>query len=231
MSLRKIIAFTMTEVLLVLAIIGVTAALTIPKLNADVEERKIVSALRKSYAELEPIYQTIVETYGKPSEWGITDNSTLTQRFAEYFADTAAISKNCGTGSGCFSGSSIDSSSDYRKFIMKDGSAVAIYIYNLSDFNKRMSEEIDENNRCKGEMGRIKVDVNGPFKGTNDYDDDIFVFNMCYVEGLKPESTSSISDYSANYGDSKFTEWVIKVGNRDYMKCNNLNWTSKRTCD
>lgn len=230
MSLRKIIAFTMTEVLLVLAIIGVTAALTIPKLNADVEERKIVSALRKSYSELEPIYQTIVETYGKPSEWGITDSSTLTQRFAEYFADTAAISKNCGTGSGCFSGY-INTSSNYRKFIMKDGSAVAIWIDDLSSFNEIMSDEIDENYRCKGSMGQITVDVNGPFKGANDYDDDIFVFNMCYVDGFKPETTGVISGYSANYGDSKFTEWVIKVGNRDYMKCNNLNWTSKRTCD
>lgn len=228
MSLRKIIAFTMTEVLLVLAIIGVTATLTIPKLNADVEERKIVSALRKSYAELEPIYQTIVETYGKPSEWGggVTDSRTLTQRFSQHFGEMAAISKECGTEqSGCF----FNVGSDYSKFIMKDGSAVAILIDDLSDFSTTLYEE--EQYRCKGKMGQIIVDVNGPFKGANDYDDDIFVFNMCYVEGLKPETSNSLDHYSANYGDSKFTEWVLKVGNRDYMKCKDLNWTSKRTCD
>ncbi len=230
MSLRKIIAFTMTEVLLVLAIIGVTAALTIPKLNADVEERKIVSALRKSYSELEPIYQTIVETYGKPVEWGggVTDSKTLTQRFSDIFFDTAAVSKSCGTASGCFSGD-IETSSNYSKFIMKDGSAVAIRINDLSDFSTILAQE--ELNRCKGQMGQIIVDVNGPFKGANDFDDDIFIFNMCYVEGLKPESSNNLNHYFANYSDAKFTEWVIKVGNRDYMKCKDLNWTSKRTCD
>lgn len=231
MSLRKIIAFTMTEVLLVLAIIGVTAALTIPKLNADVEERKIVSALRKSYAELEPIYQTIVETYGKPSEWGITDRSTLTQRFAEYFSDTAAISKNCGTGSGCFFGN-INTSSNYRKFIMKDGSSVAIYIYDLSDFNTTLSSEIDDGYRCKGNMGYMLVDVNGPFKGENSNGYDTFQFNLCYVDGLKPENVGNPSPEVLGYEPESFTGWVIKVGNRDYLRCSSdLNWTSKRTCD
>lgn len=227
MSLRKIIAFTMTEVLLVLAIIGVTAALTIPKLNADIEERKVIAALRKSYSELEATYYAIVETYGKPSEWGLTNINDLNARMGTYFAEMAAVSKNCGTGSGCFSGA-MDTNNGHYKFIMKDGSSVAIRMSSL-DYGI-LQNDIEEDARCKGTMGYFQVDVNGPFKGENEHGKDNFWFYMCYVDGLVPDSTNNPGLNVFNYDATALTGWALEVGNRDYMKCE-LNWITKRTCD
>ena len=125
MSFKKFIAFTLAEVLIVLAIIGVAAALTLPNLNDDIEDKKVVAKLRKIYPELDGIYESIVQTYGKPYEWGAPSEATALNIFGGYFQEMAGVVKDCGTGTGCFKGT-IDSNTNYRKFIMKDGSSVGI---------------------------------------------------------------------------------------------------------
>jgi len=45
-------AFTLTEILITIAIIGIVAALTIPGLINNYKEKSIITALRKIYSEL-----------------------------------------------------------------------------------------------------------------------------------------------------------------------------------
>ncbi len=216
---KKNIAFTLAEVLIVMAIIGVVAAITLPSLQDDVEDRKVVAATRKVYPELDGIYQTIIQTYGKPYAWTIPNGKTPTSMFGDYFKEVASVTKDCGTGAGCFKGT-IDSNNNYRKFLMKDGSSVGIYL--TSDVS-----EIDPNddNFCHGQAGYFLVDVNG-VKGENDYGYDVFQFEMC-KDGLKPAGANKHS-----MGNLEYTAaWVIEVGNRDYLNCNTVDWNSNHTCD
>ena len=221
-------AFTMSEVLIVLAIIGVTSAIVLPSLNSDVNERKIVSALRKSYSELSAVYQSIVETYGKPASWNVASNTTsavMTNRMGGYFNEMASVAKDCGTAvnTGCFS-SANEPNATWRKFLMKDGSSVAIYLFSMEDMQESL-ETLGEY-RCGGDMGTLKVDVNGP-RGENQDGYDTFYFDICYDKGLRPEDVYGLPNPSIDYAAS----WVLQAGNRDYLKCNNLNWNTKRTCD
>lgn len=218
---KRNIAFTLAEVLIVMAIIGVVAALTLPSLQDDVEDRKVVAATRKTFIELDGIYQTIIQTYGQPYTWTVPSGKTQTSMFGDYFAEMAGVTKDCGTGAGCFKNTiDIDSNNRFRKFLMKDGSSVGFHIYD--DYSNYGS---NDDNYCQGQVGYFIVDVNG-VKGENDYGYDVFQFDLC-KDGVKP--------YGANkhdMGNLDYTAaWVIEVGNRDYLYCNDVNWDSKRTCD
>ena len=52
MSLFKKLAFTMVEVLIVLGVIGIVAAITLPNLITNIEKQKNLSILKKAYAEI-----------------------------------------------------------------------------------------------------------------------------------------------------------------------------------
>lgn len=224
MSLKKFIAFTLAEVLIVLAIIGVAAALTLPTLNDDVEDKKVVAKLRKIAPELDGIYQSIVQTYGKPYEWSVPSGQTPASMMQGYFEEMGGITKSCGTGTGCFKGT-IDSNTNFRKFLMKDGSSVGIYILPSDDLAK--VDPQDDENYCRGQVGYFLVDVNG-IKGENSYGNDVFQFEIC-SDGVKPGGEKG---HFIDTGDEAEynTAWVIDAGNRDYLYCNDLSWNSKRTC-
>lgn len=223
MSLKKFIAFTLAEVLIVLGIIGVAAALTLPTLNDDVEDKKVVAKLRKIYPELDGIYESIVQTYGKPYEWSVPSGQTPASMMQQYFEEMGGVTKSCGTGTGCFSGT-IDSNNNYRKFLMKDGSSVGITIDSSDDLAK--VDPQDDENYCRGQVGHILVDVNGP-KGENSYGYDVFKFELC-SNGVK---AGGERNHYVDSGSEYNTAWVIDAGNRDYLRCNDLSWDSKRTCN
>lgn len=222
MLTKKFIAFTLSEVLLVLAIIGVTTALTLPSLNDNIEERKVVSKLRKEYASLKAITDAITQTYGNPPEWNVSSSTTganMTSLYGTHFIEIAQVKKDCSTGAGCFH-APYDTDTNYRKFLMKDGSSVAIRIHQKSDM-------VLTDGECNS-YGEMIVDVNGPNNGENADGYDTFKLYLCSTS--KGLSTSydqpphpDVVSYSAG--------WVIEAGNRDYLKCNNLNWDTKRTCD
>ena len=63
---------TLAEVLITLGIIGIVAALTMPTLVRNYQEKATVIKLKKTYSILSQSYLYAVQEYGKPSEWGIT---------------------------------------------------------------------------------------------------------------------------------------------------------------
>lgn len=223
MFFKRLIAFTMAEVLVVLGILGVTAAITLPNLNDDIEERKVVSKLRKIYAEFQAINETIVQTYGSPTDWNVASTTTaanMTTRYGDYFKELAGVKIDCGVAidSRCFNTAKWPGNGSFRKFLMKDGSSVAILI------NAKSSLALSE-----GIWGEVGIDVNGP-SGENQPGYDIFRFPLCAKRGLATACVNNLlpDDEFGQYAG----EWVIKAGNRDYLKCeDDLNWRTKRTCN
>lgn len=212
--LKKILAFTMSEVLMVVAIIGVTAALTLPTMTSNLDEKKVVSKVRKIYGEIDTAYQAIVAQEGKPIEWKDIDNGAdqdkMTKLFTKKIAERLAINQK----------------NDAKSLFLKDGSYLE---FNVTDRPSIIAELTKEENSCTGRMGTITLDIDGPQKGFKNVGKDIFVFNICYVEGIVPDGSSDSGPVVSANGSN--TAWVIKAGNMDYLKCaSQLNWNTKKTC-
>ena len=237
-SLVKAIAFTLAETLVVMGIIGVVAALTIPNLNQSTGDREKVAKLKKVYSNLEDAFGRATAVYGPYDTWlnGLSTDEEKVTRFGQRITEFMKVSKNCGLdGTGCFS-SSVPTDLDGEKFdqsydefgyrvILADGTSVQFIVWPLAF--------------------RIRVDIDGPNKGKNQYGNDIFDFYMETDSLYKPsnqivpsypyeadgdifyEGKYEVTGYLGNYA----TAWIIRNGNMDYLKClDELNWDTKTSC-
>ena len=234
-SSHKTLAFTLAEVLVVLGIIGVVSALTLPNLNQNTSEKEKVVKLKKVYSELNDAVGRAVVEYGPVSVW-LKKSSTDAERNKKYFeriTEFLKVSKTCAPNvSGCFSSSTELNS--YYKAITADGTAIVFAPW--SGCNDTFG--------IKDYCGVIFVDLDGPTKGVNTEGDDIF-----RLAGTKTGVDTYLAiDYSEG-GKSIVTEcfswrggcsaWVIHNGNMDYLKadssgkCPNgkvLNMTTNTSC-
>ncbi len=239
-SLVKAIAFTLAETLVVMGIIGVVAALTIPNLNQSTGDREKVAKVKKIYANLEDAFGRAQAVYGPYDEWydGFdgSDYESRNTRFAERMLEFMKVSKNCGfDGTGCFS-SSVPTDADGEK--LDDSYDEFGYRVILAD-----GTSVKFNNWKSG--FKIIVDIDGPNKGKNQYGNDIFDFYMETDSLYKPskqivpsypyeadgdifyEGKYEVTGYLGNYA----TAWIIRNGNMDYLKCpDELNWDTKTSC-
>ena len=227
-------AFSLAEVLIVVALIGVVASLTIPNVSSNMEEHKSISALRKIYPELEAAYNDIIAEHGKPIEWSVSNTSSkteLAEQMYNYTREKLNVNKVCSNGTGCFkSYNELETAADhvnYYKMILKDGAFLAVGMQRMGDIRNNVKNNTLSEDFCRGYMGKYIVDVNG-MKGENAPGYDIFEFYMCYDTGLTPDGdTPDGPKTTAGVG----TAWALKAGNRDYLKCaSSLNWNTKRSC-
>ena len=68
---RKRAAFTLAEVLITLAIIGVVAALTIPTLVQKYKERETVTRVKEFYSVFSQAYQLAILEHGTFDQWNL----------------------------------------------------------------------------------------------------------------------------------------------------------------
>ena len=216
---KKFIAFTLAETLIVMGIIGVVAALTIPNLNSSTGNAEKITKLKKVYAELNEAQSRAVAIYGPLATWFINDttNDQKTKRLADRMTEFMKISKDCGTSSGaCFLSSKYENyngtnglngvtfypgDSVYQQRILASGVSIAFYY---------MSSYI-----------QIAIDIDGPKKGKNYGGIDYFVFRFDPISGnYKPnyyfDSTKSAITRNGILPVSAAT-WVLENGNMDYL--------------
>ncbi len=134
----KFKAFTLAEVLITLAIIGVVAALTIPTVVIKYQKQETVTKLKKFYNQMMQainISQT-ENAYISTWDFGTGTDASATQDFLDqYLYPHLKIAKNCGTSKGCFTpaayllngqSSTLDGL-NFIKTVFGDGSAVSVY--------------------------------------------------------------------------------------------------------
>ena len=127
--------FTLAEMLIVLAIVGIVAAITVPLVISKANNAKFISALQKASNTLTNVVNT-AQSDVKMESWEFNfPTETLVNT---YILPYLNIAKNCGmgTGGGCFANNyefkdgtqdtDYDNSSDYYKFITGDGISIAI---------------------------------------------------------------------------------------------------------
>ena len=222
LTFRKALAFTLAETLIVMGIIGVVAALTIPNLNKSTGDREKVAKLKKIYSNLEDAFGRATAIYGPIDEWfsNLPAGMDTTTRVGDRLTEFMKVSKNCGRekNKGClnttqknmFDGgvTNPDNNTSY-KFVLADGATVAIT-----------------------PLGIMYVDIDGANKGATQLGKDVFIFvyyfedngiidalyvpradNMAqYIGFLTPKSGQN--NLNAGYA----TGWIIDYGNMDYLK-------------
>lgn len=101
--MKNIKAFTLSEVMLVLSVIGVIAALTIPGIVQNVSKSQSVAQLRKIYSTLSQSYTMVITEDGDILAAMAGDGFTATDiSFMNSFTRNMNILKNCGSAKGCF---------------------------------------------------------------------------------------------------------------------------------
>ena len=204
LSALKKSAFTLAETLIVMGIIGVVAALTLPNLNSSTGDKEKVTKVKKIYSNLNDAMGRAIAVYGPYSDWILGDPNYDEDilRIAGRLMEFMKFSKDCGTNnsgnSSCFSGSNIGIGLNYS-FITSEGTGVAIA------------------------TNGIYVDIDGPNKGTNTPSKDIFAFNINNESGeITPYGDISMSTLSCGCFTNKSfecTAWVVNMDNMDYWKC------------
>ncbi len=219
-------AFTMAEVLMVLAVIGVVAAITLPRLSDNVDEQALVAATKKAYSDLDIAYESMVARYGEP-DWLLDtdDEKVAAELLKNRLKDSLDVESDCGDSNSICMPTSY-SEAYYLK--LKSGMGLAITAKN--DIDSSCSTSDDKYYPCT--FGEIIVDVNGPDKGPNQSGYDIFQFKLSN-NGVEPEGLScSFGVYIYSSGLDRNTAWAIKAGNLDYTKCfSDLSWANKRSCN
>ena len=230
-------AFTLAETLVVMGIIGVVAALTIPNLNQSTGDREKVAKLKKVYSNLEDAFGRATAVYGPVDEWFINDNNnevTMSERFANRVTEFMKVSKNCASDeNGCMATGpykDLDGSATglnfvehayfqtFPKYLFADGTAIAFTIVTGS-CNEDYSSSDTTNNPLRDGCGGFYVDIDGA-KGANTIGKDLFLFFITKTGVYPTGSKLSSDDDDCFKNSSACAAWVIETGNMDYLKAN-----------
>ena len=251
-------AFTLAEVLITLGIIGVVAAMTIPTLIANYQEKQTVSQLTKNYTILASAYQMMTTEYGYITSWGLnrtdtgevdengnpiydtTGNDLIAERLRKYLK----VAKICEAGKVCYPGASYNIAGD-----------------KLTDANQVFDDRNDTSPASNFFLQDGTFVVMGWYNGgafSSDSWGTIFVvlpqgkdsilgktkFYFKYnAKGLLPtggknddgtgrsfSTGCNPDDHDAKSGQH-CAAWVIYNKNMDYLKCHDkLSWDGAHSC-
>lgn len=217
-------AFTLAETLIVMGIIGVVAALTIPNLNSSTADKEKVAKVMKAYSNINDAIGRAEAVYGPLNEWQQldTDDSARIKRVGERITEFMKISKTCGMNKsqGCMGKKISDKTgNDFQLFTQMTGDSATLgYKVILAD---GMSLAIS------GVYGPgdwlFLFDIDGPNKGASKLGSDIFSFVVIRDSSpselrADPKPTTSTNSLNNCFQYGLCTEWIVKNGNMDYLK-------------
>ena len=221
-------AFTLAEVLIVIGIIGVVAALTLPNLNHATGDKEKVTRVKKIYSALTDAFDRAQVIYGDFDTWQNCESECFAKRVTEFMK----VSKDCGFDDGCVAHAlitSVDGSGYVSAGEPENGGDYIgnLYMVILSD---GMSIAFD------GSDYRFRVDIDGPNKGKNQMGVDRFDFYLVQDGEMKNQLIPSYVNYDTvlpkDWTSENVTAWVIENGNLDYLKCREeLDWTTHTSCN
>lgn len=214
-------AFTLAEVLLVITIIGIVSALTIPNLANKSSDEQAVIKLKNTKNDLDFALQNALMKYGPYTTWytgefSSDDKAEAKERIMEFLE----VVSNRAT----FPDTTFNNDANYTKYELKDGTYIAL---------KFGANGICGGNSCNQLQAVIATGgLNGNTLGKH-----IFGFTIDPYEGVvKPYGQGR--DYKSNSdfyvtNNINATNWALHNENLDYLKsCKSyLNWESKTSCD
>lgn len=187
-------AFTLSEILITLGIIGIVAAMTIPTLVKTFHKHQIEIGLKRAYSILNQCVMLSIAQNGDFNEWVFPKEDTETElmQFGQtYLFPFLKIAKNCGVSSGCFTknDTAINNSTHIIKFQTIDGMNMAFYSANIQT---KINFYIDINGMTKPNVRGLDIfefiilnNGNGKYVYPKGYErTQAEVFNSCANGGL-----------------------------------------------
>ena len=227
---KKFIAFTLAETLIVMGIIGVVAALTIPNLNSSTNNMEKVTKVKKIYAELNEAHNRATAVYGPVETWFTNDpnDSSRRKRYFDRITEFMKVQKSCRDNNDniCYSENCIvrldgdcDEGFYWPAFVLNSGASVSIGNIGYPKCNWAESLDIIKHGYAKNACGDIRIDIDGPNKGKFTDGIDVFFFWIT-KDGIFPEYTSKPNfdvEWKADNWEYGST-WILEKGNLDYLK-------------
>ena len=197
-NIIKRCAFTLAEVLITLAVIGVVAALTIPTVVHKYQQKQFYTAFMKTYNTLQNAYQMSIAENGDFGSWNGGSGAEATQ-FVKFFGDYLKIKQiftrntdfrnyvvensdytiqtfstkfNAYKLTGENYGTYLSKVGNLGQLILEDGTFIGILVLRLSAYNN------------DGQRIQIAIDINGPFKKPNTFGRDIFLIHIDKLTSL-----------------------------------------------
>lgn len=238
-------AFTLAEILIVLSIVGVVAAMTIPLLQQNIQERATITALKKTYSTLNNAYKMAEQDQGDPTNWGLT--IPISKSMMKILIPYLKISKDCSSVTkGCFPDVTYymlhSSTPNFLKIdgwgsnvVLADGTLLAAGGGNESTTCAAVNGTGQQySNVC----GTFLVDVNG-FKTPNRLGVDLFMFYLTKygivpAGGVQETAWAGFGSHCAGASDAGdgCTAWILYNDNMDYIKCpGTLSWSGPTKCN
>ena len=175
-------AFTLSEVLITLGIIGVVAALTLPAIVNNTNNKTLETSLKKSYST---IYQALNIYYAQngekitPENIGAHELKPILLKYMDVI-DSEAKSVDDKTYKNYTGTSYVNRVFFYDgQFILKDGSLILL-------------------RNAGGNQLFISVDINGPNKRPNQLGHDLFMFEINTKGELVPMGAKETIYYNIN---------------------------------
>ncbi len=230
-------AFTLAETLIVIGIIGVVAALTLPNLNHATGDKEKVTRVKKMFSAITEANDRAVATYGPISEWSEDCRDNLDICWMKRVGEFMKITKSCEVGDD----EEKDACEVYRNYYDESLDMDQRIMYQLADGSVFATRPTRYSSDCSNTIGNhndiclseISIDIDGPSKGKNELGNDLFLFMVSDRLGVMPAYlfTDDPAEQAAACIEVKWacTYWAIENGNLDYLKadstgkCNDSN--------
>lgn len=215
---RKETAFTLAEVLITLGIIGVVAAMTLPTLINNKQNRELETALKKNYSAIQQAFQMMSVDYGEKIVPTTFDHMEFKDKFKKQFR----YAKDCGQVSCVPHDSDNDSDGNVITFITKN-------YRNYSNTNYIKSWYFDDGQFLLNDGAMIfiehpnegavpsptlwiSVDVNGLNKKPNKWGHDLFTFQLMKDGKLLPMGGPDTVHKKEDYCNFSYTNVLNGIG-------------------
>lgn len=197
-NFTTIVAFSLAEVLITLAMIGIVAAITIPSVINKVQDTELILGLKKAYAGLSQATNQIILENGGTFKGIVTADDYYNIDLLNAYTSHLKVTKSCANAKndGCWhpagmltglSGANGDAFRSGTGAILNDGML-------LTFIGKSSICEDNERYVTPSVCAWIKVDVNG-FKSPNVVGRDVFYFYVTENK-LEPWGTQNSDDQS-----------------------------------
>jgi prepilin-type N-terminal cleavage/methylation domain-containing protein len=207
---KRILGFTLAEVLITLVIIGVVAAMTVPTIVANSQEQAIRSALKKNASVLQQIlYKYYMEHGEQLSPYTYETTHTLKPELIKYFN----VMYDCGLGNddvntACIpnhANASYDQKNQTAYMNYTGTSKIAMEPFDDGQFVLLDGTLVLLENYSATKTIYISVDVNGFGKKPNRLGKDLFMFQLMNDGRLKPMGATGTKYPEATYCSSSST--------------------------
>jgi prepilin-type N-terminal cleavage/methylation domain-containing protein len=170
-------AFTLAEFLIVIGIVGVISAITIPTIITKYRQMKVVTTLKTAISKWNKIYKISFEEVGEPS-YEELKTSTPTEIWNKYYAPYVSTVTKSKKGY------------DNPPFYYSKGTKAPHYFKSSSNFGFYTNDGLFYFFQSRGggnepEDRTLVLDINGP-EPPNTYGKDVFEFSFYDGEGIFP---------------------------------------------